>query len=95
VTAAYAFALRTTIAGPVNLVAPNPVTNEQFTKALGQALSRPTIVPAPELGVRALYGEMGVEVLIRRPRVLPAKLLDAGFEFWYPMIDTALERALV
>jgi NAD dependent epimerase/dehydratase family enzyme len=70
------------------------VTNEQFTKALGTALHRPTIFPAPELAVRALYGEMGVEVLIRRPRVLPARLLDAGFEFSLPTIDLALERML-
>jgi uncharacterized protein (TIGR01777 family) len=94
VTAAYAFALRGELAGPVNLVSPTPVTNEQFTKALGEALNRPTVFPAPELGVRALYGEMGVEVLIRRPRVLPAKLLDAGFEFSLPTIDVALADAL-
>jgi uncharacterized protein (TIGR01777 family) len=93
-TSAYAFALRTEIAGPVNLVSPNPVTNEQFTKALGKALKRPTVFPAPELGVRLLYGEMGVEVLVRRPRALPVRLLDAGFEFSYPTIDTALVRAL-
>jgi uncharacterized protein (TIGR01777 family) len=92
--AAYAFALHGDLAGPVNLVSPSPVTNEQFTKALGRALSRPTVFPAPELGVRALYGEMGVEVLVRRPRVLPAKLLDAGFEFSYPTIDDALEHVL-
>jgi uncharacterized protein (TIGR01777 family) len=94
VTAGYAFALRSELAGPVNLTAPNPVTNEQFTQALGNALHRPTIFPAPELGVRALYGEMGVEVLIRRPRVLPAKMLDAGFEFSLPTIDVALNRVL-
>jgi uncharacterized protein (TIGR01777 family) len=94
VTAAYGFALRSGIAGPVNLCSPNPVTNEQFTHALGKTLNRPTTLPAPEFGVRALYGEMGVEVLIRRPRVLPAKLLDAGFEFSQPTIDVALERAL-
>jgi uncharacterized protein len=94
VTAGYAFALRSELVGPVNLTAPKPVTNEQFTQALGNALHRPTVFPAPELGVRALYGEMGVEVLIRRPRVLPAKMLDAGFEFSLPTIDVALERAL-
>jgi uncharacterized protein (TIGR01777 family) len=93
-TAAYDFALRSRLAGPVNLCTPNPVTNEQFTKALGNALQRPTIFPAPEFAVRTLYGEMGVEVLIRRPRVLPGKLSDAGFEFRAPTIDLALERAL-
>jgi uncharacterized protein (TIGR01777 family) len=94
VTAAYEFALRSELAGPVNLCSPNPVTNDQFTKALGKALNRPTIFPAPELAVRALYGEMGVEVLVRRPRVLPARLLDAGFEFSAPTIDVGLARAL-
>jgi uncharacterized protein len=94
VTAGYAFALTSELAGPVNLTAPNPVTNAQFTQALGNALHRPTILPAPELGVRALYGEMGVEVLIRRPRVLPARLLDVGFELSFPTIDVALNRAL-
>lgn len=94
VTAAYAFALRSELDGPVNLSSPNPVTNEQFTKALGEALGRPTILPAPELGIRMLYGEMGVEVLIERPRVLPAKLLDSGFEFSLPTIDAALQRIL-
>jgi uncharacterized protein (TIGR01777 family) len=77
-TAAYAFVLRGDLAGPVNLCAPNPVTNQQFTKALGKALRRPTIFPAPEVAVRALYGQMGVDVLIRRPRVLPTRLLDSG-----------------
>jgi uncharacterized protein (TIGR01777 family) len=94
VTAAYDFAIGNQLAGPVNLCAPNPVTNAQFTKALGKALARPTIFPAPEFAVRGLYGEMGVEVLIRRPRVLPAKLIDAGFEFTAPTIDAALDRAL-
>jgi uncharacterized protein (TIGR01777 family) len=94
VTAAYAFALASDLAGPVNLCAPNPVTNAQFTNALGRALRRPTIFPAPEFAVRTLYGEMGVEVLIRRPRVLPARLLDAGFEFSAPTIDVGLEQAL-
>jgi uncharacterized protein len=94
VTAAYAFALGTNLEGVVNLCAPNPVTNQQFTTALGNALRRPTIFPAPEFAVRALYGQMGVEVLIRRPRVLPARLLDADFTFSLPTIDVALERAL-
>jgi uncharacterized protein (TIGR01777 family) len=94
VTAAYSFALRGDLSGPVNLCAPDPVTNEQFTRALGRALNRPTVFPAPELAVRALYGQMGVEMLIRRPRVLPARLLDSGYEFSSPTIDVALERAV-
>jgi len=94
VTAAYAFVLRADTSGPVNLCAPNPVTSEQFAKALGKALRRPAIFPAPEFAVRALFGQRGVEVLVRRPRVLPARLLDAGFEFSMPTIDVALQRIL-
>jgi uncharacterized protein len=94
VTAAYVFALRSGLEGAVNLCAPNPVTNAQFTTALGKALHRPTVFPAPEFAVRALYGQMGVEMLITRPRVLPTRLPDGGFEFSLPTIDVALERIL-
>ena len=92
VSAAYAFVLETDIAGVVNLCAPNPVTCTQFTDALGKALHRPTILPAPAFAIRALYGEMGDNVLLRGRRALPARLLDAGFEFSLPTIDAALAR---
>ena len=92
-TSAYSFVLRTELAGPVNLCAPNPVTNEQFGDALGRALHRPTIVPAPGFAVRALFGEMA-DVILQGRRALPARLLDAGFEFSLPTIDAALARAL-
>jgi uncharacterized protein len=94
VSAAYAFVLGTDIAGAVNLCAPNPVTCTQFTDALGKALHRPTILPAPAFAIRALYGEMGDNVLLRGRRALPARLLDAGFEFSLPTIDAALAREL-
>jgi hypothetical protein len=88
-TAAYAFALRSELAGIVNLCAPNPVTNKQFTDALGNALGRPTIVPAPAIAVRTLFGEMGDNVLLRGRRALPARLLGAGFAFAAPTIEQA------
>ena len=91
---AYAFVLGNDLSGPVNLCAPNPVTNAQFTKALGKALGRPTIVPTPALVIRTLYGEMGEAVLLEGQRVLPAALLDAGFEFSASTIDVGLARAL-
>jgi uncharacterized protein (TIGR01777 family) len=94
VTAAYAFVLGSDLAGVVNLCAPNPVTCTQFTDALGKKLHRPTIVPAPAFAIRALYGEMGDNVLLHGRRALPARLLDAGFEFTLPTIDAALARAL-
>lgn len=93
--AAYSFALRGELAGAVNLVSPNPVTNEQLTKALGKALHRPTVLPVPTLALKLRYGrEMPEELLLHGQRVLPARLLDAGFEFSAPTIDVALARAL-
>jgi uncharacterized protein (TIGR01777 family) len=92
--AAYAFVLGSDLAGVVNLSAPNPVTNEQFATALGKALRRPTVIPTPALAIRMLYGEMGEAVLLEGQRVLPARLLDAGFEFSAPTIDVGLARAL-
>jgi len=95
VIAAYSFALRTEIAGAVNLVSPNPVTNEQLTRALGEALRRPTVLPVPTFALRLRFGrEMTEELLLDGQRALPARLLDAGFEFLAPTLDVALERAL-
>jgi hypothetical protein len=92
--AAYALALESDFAGAVNATAPNPVTNDQFTKALGKALGRPVLLPAPAFGIRTLFGEMGETMLLQGQRVLPARLHDAGFEFAAPTIDVALRRAL-
>jgi len=94
VTAAYAFVLRSELGGAVNLSSPNPVTSKQFTDALGKALRRPTVFPAPAFAIRALYGEMGDNVLLRGRRALPARLLEAGFEFASPTIDVALANIL-
>jgi uncharacterized protein len=93
VTRAYAFVLGSELAGAVNLCAPNPVTSEQFTDALGRALRRPTVLPAPGFAIRTLFGEMS-DVLLRGRRALPARLLDAGFEFSLPTIDVALTQIL-
>jgi uncharacterized protein (TIGR01777 family) len=93
VVSAYGFVLERHLDGPVNLCAPNPVTSKQFTDALGKALHRPTVVPAPALAIRTVFGEMGDNVLLRGRRALPARLLEAGFEFAAPTIDAALERA--
>ncbi len=94
IVAAIRFALEGDIAGPVNLVSPNPVTNAQFTKALGKAVARPTVFPFPAFAAKAMFGEMAEEALLTGQRALPAKLLDAGFVFEYPEIDSALARAL-
>lgn len=91
---AYAHVLEGDLAGAVNATAPSPATNEQFTKALGSALHRPTVLPVPAFGARTLFGEMGEAMLLGGQRVLPARLLEAGLEFATPTIDLALARAL-
>ena len=80
--------------GPVNICAPNPCTNADFTKALGGALNRPTILPLPGFAVSLLFGEMGEEMLLGGVRCLPRKLLTSGFEFQHPTIDAAIKSAL-
>jgi uncharacterized protein (TIGR01777 family) len=94
VVSAYRLVLESDLAGPVNLAAPNPVTSRQFAKALGHALGRPAVFPAPTFGVKLLFGQKGEEVLLFGQRTLPARLLDAGFAFDYPELDAALARAL-
>jgi len=88
---ALAFLLDTpSLAGPVNLVGPAPVTNAEFTEVLGRVLKRPTIAPVPEFAIRLLYGEMGQATVIEGQRVVPRKLLEAGFAFSHPTVDAAL-----
>jgi uncharacterized protein len=93
-TSVYAHVLASDVDGVLNATAPNPVTNEQFTKALGKALRRPTVLPVPGVAIRALFGEMGQRMLLEGQRVLPARLLDSGFVFSAPTIASGLERAL-
>ena len=94
VVAAYTFALEGDLSGAVNLCAPNPVTNEQLTHALGRALRRPTVLPLPAFAARLAFGEMADELLLGGQRALPARLLDGGFDFTAPTIDEGLAQAL-
>ena len=80
--------------GPVNFVAPAPVTNAEFTKALGKAVSRPTFFPIPAFGVRLLFGEMGEALLLGGQRVAPKELLARQYQFQYAQLETALARIL-
>ncbi len=80
------------IAGPVNLVAPNPATNDQVTRAMGALLRRPTVLPVPRVALQIVLGEFASEVL-DTPRVKPGVLLDAGFTFSDPTIEAALAWA--
>jgi len=65
------------------------VTNAEFTRALGHALGRPTVLPMPAAALRLLFGEMS-ELLLVSDRMLPKRLLEAGFRFRYPKLDVAL-----
>lgn len=82
------------IRGAVNAVSPNPVTNEEFTKTMGEVLYRPTFLPLPEFVVSMALGEMGDALLLASTRVLPKRLEDAGFKFHYPELKSALENAV-
>ena len=80
------------LCGVVNAVAPNPVTNAQFTKTLGRALSRPTIVRMPAFLLRLALGEMADELLLASTRVEPKRLRDSGYQFHYASLEEALHR---
>jgi uncharacterized protein (TIGR01777 family) len=83
------------IRGPVNAVAPQPVTNREFTAALGHALRRPTFFAMPRFAVNLLFGEMGREAMLASCRAKPAKLLAGGFHFQAPELAMALRRILL
>jgi uncharacterized protein (TIGR01777 family) len=79
--------------GPVNGTAPEPVTNGEFSKALGRALGRPAIFPVPAFAIRTLYGEMA-EIVTEGQRAVPARTLESGYVFQQPELDAALRSAL-
>jgi len=81
------------IRGPMNAVAPHPVRNSEFTKALARQLHRPAFMPAPYLGLRLLFGEFA-KVLFASQRVIPRVAIDTGFVFQYPEIAVALREIL-
>ncbi|MBS1852194.1 MAG: TIGR01777 family oxidoreductase [Acidobacteria bacterium] len=80
--------------GAVNLVAPNSVTNAEFTRTLAGVLHRPAIFPVPAFVVRLVFGEMGKELLLASQRVEPAKLLGSGYRFRYSGLRASLQAAL-
>jgi uncharacterized protein (TIGR01777 family) len=79
------------ISGPVNATAPNPVTNDQFGRAIARALRRPHLFPVPALVFKLLFGELSV-LLLEGQRVLPEALLHNGFKFIYPTVDVAMKE---
>lgn len=86
---AIAFLLERDISGPVNLTAPNPVTNQEFTSALARAMRRPALFPAPAIALKIALGGFSSEILGSK-KVVPQSLTDAGFEWDYPHISSAL-----
>jgi len=80
--------------GPVNLVAPNPVTNAEFAATLGRVLGRPALVPVPSFALELLYGEMARATVLAGQRVLPNTLLRNGFHFAHPTLEEALRFEL-
>lgn len=82
---------RDDLSGPFNASAPNPVTNAEFTRALGRALNRPAVLPAPALALKLVFGEMS-RLLLTGTRMLPQRLEQAGFEFRFRDLDAALTK---
>ncbi|MEO8050622.1 MAG: TIGR01777 family oxidoreductase [Acidobacteriota bacterium] len=82
------------LSGPVNAVAPNPVTNSVFTRELAAALHRPAIIPVPAFALKILFGEMS-QALLASQRVIPQAALRAGFQFQFPQLGEALRNAII
>jgi hypothetical protein len=83
-----------TIQGPVNVVAPQPVTNQEFTTTLGKVLRRPTRLPLPAFAAHLLFGEMADALLLASTRVMPARLVASEYTFRHPALEAALQRLL-
>ncbi len=86
---AIVFALENPISGPINVTSPNPVTNQEFTAGLARALHRPALFPAPAIALKIALGGFSAEILGSK-KVIPARLVEAGFTFDYPHIAPAL-----
>jgi NAD dependent epimerase/dehydratase family enzyme len=84
-----------TLAGPVNVSAPEPVSNREFTGTLSRVLRRPAVLPVPAIGLRAVFGEMAERTLLSSARVVPARLIQSGYRFDHPQIEIALRAMLV
>jgi uncharacterized protein len=79
--------------GPVNLAAPNPVTNAELSRTLGRVLNRPAVLPVPAFALKLLYGEMA-QIVLTGQRVVPSRLKQLGYEFRHPDLEAALRDVL-
>jgi uncharacterized protein len=94
-TSAISFIIKnSSLQGALNVVGPNPIRNEQFTKELGHVLHRPTFLSVPSFALHGLLGDAAEEVLLASTRVMPEKLLDSGFVFKYTLLESYLKFAL-
>jgi len=82
------------LSGPVNVAAPNPVTNAEFTRTLGRVLARPTLFPVPVFAARLAFGEMADALLLASARVVPERLQQTGYVFRHPELEGALRHLL-
>ena len=82
------------VAGPVNLAAPTPVTNAELSSTLGKVLHRPALIPVPAVALRAVFGEMADATLLASQRMQPRRLLESGFQFDHPRLESALRHEL-
>lgn len=82
------------LSGPVNVVTPGPLTNRELAKALGEALGRPAVMPAPAFALKLAFGEMAEATVLASQRVKPARLQAAGYAFQHPDITSALQHLL-
>ncbi len=82
------------LSGPVNIVSPNPITNAEFTKTLGKALHRPTILPTPAFALKMLPGGFAKEMLLSSIRAIPEKITRTGFALEHPDIASAMNAIL-
>lgn len=78
------------LSGPVNIVAPTPVTNAEFTAILAKHVRRPALIPVPTIAIRLVFGEMGREMLLSGCRALPSKLLSTHYPFKFPTVSSFL-----
>jgi len=82
------------LSGPLNVAAPNPVTNAEFTRTLGRVLARPTLFPVPVFAARLAFGEMADALLLASARVVPERLQQTGYVFRHPELEGALRHLL-
>jgi uncharacterized protein len=82
------------VSGTINATAPEPVTNREFSKALGRVLGRPAVIPVPKLALSAMYGGELADAVVGSLRVIPRRAQDLGYEFRYSSLEPALRAAL-